>query len=162
STFGSPQIREIGEAAIFFDYPALSPGTTIDVPPLISLDGNDVHFKFQSFDGANLSLGIQGTPAVLPLLPGSSSVMYEVEASQGSGNTKSTYKAKVSKSADTVVKNFGAGAWVAHYRAIIGKARTSDKISALTDKFKNKLASANPNSKNAVRLKNVLLKLDAK
>lgn len=160
---GNPQLREVGEAAVLFDLPTLSPGTTIEVPPIINIDDNDVTFTFQDFDGATLSLGLQQTPNVLPLLPpGTSTVRYEVEASQGSGSTKSTYKAKVTKNAETVVKNFGPGAWVAHYKAVVAKARTADKISSLTDKFQGKLAKANPNSKNAVRLKNVLLKLDAK
>lgn len=160
-------IVSAGGLGIIYDPPAITPSTTIEVPPLISISdnghGNDVTFTFQDFGDVVLSLGLQSYPTILPLLPsGTSAVRYEVEASQGSGNTKTTYKAKVSKGAETTIKNFGAGAWVAHYKAVVGKARTADKVEQLTDKFQSKLDSANPNSKKAVRLKNVLLKLDAK
>ncbi len=146
---------------LLFNFPNLFPGTAIDTPMLYYINGDDV--TFQEFDGATLSLWLQEDLFVLPLLRASTStVRYEVEASKGSGDTRSTYKAKVTKNDQTTVKNFGPGAWVAHYKAVIATARTTAKISNLTLKFQNQPGKADPDSKTAVRLKKVLLELDLK
>ncbi len=163
ATNTTPSITSVGGLGIIFDLPVLAPGTTIDLPPLLALDGNDVTFTFQDFSSASATSGLVSNSDVLPLLPaGTNTVRYEVEAEQGDGNTKSTYKAKVSKQNSTTIKNFPPGSWVVRYKAIVAQARTAEKVEQLTERFQGKLENANPNSKKAVRLGKVLLKLDNK